>query len=59
MANLKTEHIVAVRDMDGELVQVFGNDVPPTDEDIKRCLEACKEQGGVTAFIDTIYSLEE
>lgn len=55
---LKKEYTVTVQSMNGETIEVFGNDVPPTDEDIERCLDACAEQGGMFAFVDTVYAKE-
>lgn len=50
------EHIVIVRDEKGELLQIFSNNEPPTDEDIVRCL---KDTGGETAWVDTTYRLKQ
>lgn len=49
------EHIVIVRDKKGELLQIFRNDKPATDEDIVNCLKSVK--GGDTAFTDIVYRI--
>jgi len=53
---LQKEYIVIVRDPQGDLIQIFSNDAPATEEDIERCLIDAK---GHTAFVDVVYRIKE
>ena len=51
------EYVITVQDKDGETLQVFGGDHPPTDDDIEKSIAACPT--GVFAFLDTVYRKNE
>lgn len=50
------EHLIVIRDEQGELVQIFSNNKKATEKDIERCL---RQTGGRTAFLDVMYRLGE
>lgn len=56
---LRKRYVIIVEDGQGNLVQLFGNTVEPKDKDIENCLDSCREDGGLCAFVDVMYEKVE